>query len=1439
MAYKYSINITTNVSVLGLSKLASTLKMANKQAKALKKNLEALNNLKMPSVEKVARDLAKSSGSSASWRRTMKDQLSMVREMERIEQRQQKMLDKTMNLHKKRVNLPYGDTTSSYTPRRYNRSSGGYSNDSILTRDRQKFGKNSKTYSAGTQLSQMREKHGNLADMFGMGFGLLGMSSLKQYAYDTPIKAEVNSYMLDQMENNSDIKKGTIKASVDTATNKLPISMQSVVQPLNAFKSATGASAEEINSIVPQFTNFGAVVQNLTGSSELAETAMQKLSYGFQGSFAALDQFGVTEESLKQAGWDAKDENDQKDVTKYMNAVTKVVGDASGSMNTFNGQMQTLSKTMSIAGKGIWQGGLGSLLGSVTTGLNSVLSAGDHFGAKLALLATTVLESVMVIGGGIGYLTQSVSTINSTFQSMKSIKKYGWKAMLGEMSDDEVGLVDSLFDSAKGTDVNLRTGRPLAERKQDIENSQLGRGTKNGLLRQIELDDKLIQLNTPDLTPDIQARTRRYKTMGYDVNNAKIQTQIAEEVTRQKRLEMASLSKREKLLLGWDKTIGKGNKEFRKSIKTPLSSGTYSKSRQSGSGRLRSFYNAMGRSNWSLDKAGAKSGLSSIKSGIGSFAGVLNGLLPSLNPVTLALGAFTVAIAGLAAVFNFAYNNSDKLRQTTAKIGSTFSKIATQTGMLLGDMFNSAGWTDKSGLDGVIDVVNKCAETLLSILETVSQVVQVLSGKDPEGEEGYKKQDEAYQKALRENNYDENNPIVAQAKEERDKYTKYGVIGADGKRHGYYIDKARAAGMSEEEIEENARRPNGGEKLVSYYTGTDLNKQVDDWVTKNRQNVDDGKGGIQFNQGWLNHIGPLGFFANNFGQTIAALGDANKFLNSDMGFAFRGLTSPVGTAMGLLGNMFKGSSQNKDNATNNTNALNSLATVSNDNNSQLGKINNTLTNTGTNIETGNKEAKDNANTIANSNNGITLKSVAVLDKVLNNQTSTPTTTQATTPTITTKDTTSTTPATTSPIQAGIPNIDLSGAKSVLDDSIKSVSDVFTNGKPNLESGLNSLIDTLTNILPGGKLLKDGWNWLTGNNGQQGGQTNGGQPAQTQATSGNVTVNGQNPTVYNNSVWSSILGSTASNVALNNSTIMTGTNQAVGQIPISINANAPMAMAAGTNVGNSASMGLNIGMTGMQQTASSKAATIPPAVSAHNGSMNSAGNGLATNANNGFIGAFGGGISGAIQSELGGALSIMQGFVSQFQAAAAQIGSAIASAFSGPSGVGKRSPGKVYRSLRDELKITHGLFSEFMSPFKSSSALLGKEIVNTFKKGENNQYESYVDETLGLMNGLYNSMASAPRKVNIPTTNLNSTIANSPTSKVASQGNYYEKASNTTSSDTPVTTQSSNKHTIVNNNFHIDKIDSKERVQEVAESIAKVLMFNNETHGRKTPDPFGV
>lgn len=1426
MAYKYSINITTNVSVLGLSKLASTLKMANKQAKALKKNLEALNNLKMPNVEKVARDLAKSSGSSASWKRTMKDQLSIVREMERIETRQQKMLDKSMNLHKKRINLPYGDTTSSYTPHRYNRRSGGYSNNSSLTRDRQKFGKNSKTYSAGTQLSQMREKHGNLADMFGMGFGLLGMSSLKQYVYDTPIKAEVNSYMLDQMENNSDIKKGTIKASVDAATNKLPISMQSVVQPLNAFKSATGASAEEINSIVPQFTNFGAVVQNLTGSSELAETAMQKLSYGFQGSFAALDQVGVTEESLKQAGWNAKDENDQKDVIKYMNAVTKVVGDASGSMNTFNGQMQTLSKTMSSAGKSIWQGGLGSFLGSVTSGLNNVLSAGGHFGAKLALLATTVLESVMVIGGGISYLTQSVSTINSTFQSMKSIKKYGWKAMLGEMSDDDVGLIDSLFDSAKGTDVNLRTGRPLAEREKDIENSQIGRGTKKGLKRQIKLDDKLIQLNTPDLTPDIQARTRRYKTMGYDVGNAKIQTQIADEVTRQKRLEMAGLSKREKLLLGWDKTIGKGNKEFRKSIKTPLSSGTYGKSRESGSGRLRSFYNAMGRSNWSLDKTGAKSGLSSIKSGIGNFAGVLGGLLPALNPVTLALGAFTVAITGLAAVFNFAYNNSEKLRQTTAKIGSTFSKIVTQTGMLLGDIFNSVGWTDKSGLDGVIDVVNSCAESLLTILEVVSQIVQTVTGKDPEGEAGYKKTDEAYQKALRENNYDENNPTVANAKQEMMWYTRTGLIGADGKRHGYYIDKARAAGMSEEEIEENARKSNGEHEFVSYYSGSNLTKDVNNWFKENRQNVDDGKGNIQWND-----PGPAMLFApgvavlNNMAQIVAAGGDAYNFVKG------------VSDGISSLGGIFKGSSQNKDNS--NTNALNSLTTLSGDNNSILGKIGDTLNNTGTNIETGNKEAKDNANTIANSNNGITLKVGAALGKALNNQTSTPTTTQATTPTITTKDTTSTTPATTSPIQTGIPNIDLSGAKSVLDDSIKSVSDVFKNGKPSLESGLNSLIDTLTNILPGGKLLKDGWNWLTGNNGQQGGQTNGGQPAQTQATSGNVTVNGQNPTAYNNSVWSSILGSTASNVALNNSTIMTGTNQAVGQIPTSINANAPMAMAAGTNVGNSASMGLNTGMTGMQQTASSKAATIPPAVSAHNGSMNSAGNGLATNANNGFIGAFGGGISGAIQDELGGALSIMQGFVSQFQSAAAQIGSAITSAFSGDRGVKKGSPGQVYRDLRDELKVTHGLFSEFMSPFKNSSALLGKEIVNTFKKGENNQYANYVDETLGLMNGLYNSMASAPRKVNIPTTNLNSTIANSPTSKVASQGNYYEKASNTTSSNTPTTTQSSNKHTIVNNNFHIDKIDSKERVQEVAESIAKVLMFNNETHGRKTPDPFGV
>ena len=73
--------------------------------------------------------------------------------------------------------------------------------------------------------------------------------------------------------------------------------------------------------------------------------------------------------------------------------------------------------------------------------------------------------------------------------------------------------------------------------------------------------------------------------------------------------------------------------------------------------------------------------------------------------------------------------------------------------------------------------------------------------------------------------------------------------------------------MREEEIEENARLPDGGKRLVSY-TGTQiLKEQTGEWVAskliENEQNVKDDKGNIKWNTGGVSYLGGPAFLLNN------------------------------------------------------------------------------------------------------------------------------------------------------------------------------------------------------------------------------------------------------------------------------------------------------------------------------------------------------------------------------------------------------------------------------------------------------------------------------------------------------------------------------------------------------------------------------------------------
>ena len=176
--------------------------------------------------------------------------------------------------------------------------------------------------------------------------GLSGKSALDNI-FGTSSKAETNKVLLNNM---TETKKGAedLYNTVDKVTDSSLTSMQELIPAMKAFKSATGASDKEMINITDDMANFGAAVLAQTGSTDLAQGAMMDLSKGIGGAFAALDQYDITEESLKRTGyWNG----DEKDVEGFMKAVSDVTGSTEELMETNQGLDALIGKSFSRAGK--------------------------------------------------------------------------------------------------------------------------------------------------------------------------------------------------------------------------------------------------------------------------------------------------------------------------------------------------------------------------------------------------------------------------------------------------------------------------------------------------------------------------------------------------------------------------------------------------------------------------------------------------------------------------------------------------------------------------------------------------------------------------------------------------------------------------------------------------------------------------------------------------------------------------------------------------------------------------------------------------------------------------------------------------------------------------------------------------------------------------------
>ncbi|AMK16326.1 phage tail protein [Methanobrevibacter olleyae] len=274
----------------------------------------------------------------------------------------------------------------------------------------------------------------------GMGSAITGVvsglagKSIWDVVYGTSAKAETNKVLLKNM---SDLKTSseTLYDTINTTTDNSLISMQSLIPALNGIKSATGATATEIDTASTKVASFGQYVYAMTGSEAKAEQAMFDLSKGIKGAYASLDQYGITEEALMRTKlWSGKED----DLDGYLDAVNAVTGSTDELMDTATGMEALLGKSFSRAGKNIGA--------YVLPQVKNVLNGFNELDAS----TKGWLSTAILVGGGIGSsVVGGLSALNQA--------QMGYDALRGS-----VETVRGVFSGVKGAIDTVRNAESIA-----------------------------------------------------------------------------------------------------------------------------------------------------------------------------------------------------------------------------------------------------------------------------------------------------------------------------------------------------------------------------------------------------------------------------------------------------------------------------------------------------------------------------------------------------------------------------------------------------------------------------------------------------------------------------------------------------------------------------------------------------------------------------------------------------------------------------------------------------------------------------------------------------------------------------------------------------------------------------------------------------------------
>lgn len=276
---------------------------------------------------------------------------------------------------------------------------------------------------AQASLNSMNNGMMNISNSMDNMLSSVTGKSAAESIFGTASKAETNDVLLDMMSNTSEAAS-KLKEHVDQTTNESLVSMQNLIPAMNAFKTATGATDDQIYGATETMASFGAKVLAQTGSVELSEQAMMDLSKGIKGACASLDQYGITVDALKKAGWSGEED----DIEGYMKAVQQLTGDTKALMETNEGLDARLGKAFSSAGKKIGNEFLPQLK-DIKQGFLDLNSA---TGGNLA-------SGILVTVQGIDMLSQGASTLTQLANGARDLKS-AWDA-----AGQGVGLIAEKF----------------------------------------------------------------------------------------------------------------------------------------------------------------------------------------------------------------------------------------------------------------------------------------------------------------------------------------------------------------------------------------------------------------------------------------------------------------------------------------------------------------------------------------------------------------------------------------------------------------------------------------------------------------------------------------------------------------------------------------------------------------------------------------------------------------------------------------------------------------------------------------------------------------------------------------------------------------------------------------------------------------------------------